>query len=70
MKQKMLDALRLRYEADYKQSKLTLDIYLKNAVGIGEHPQHFEEMDKLVSKIESAESKLSALNRHFNNTQI
>ena len=27
MKQKMLDALRLRYEADYKQSKLTLDIY-------------------------------------------
>ena len=25
MKQKMLDALRLRYEADYKQSKLTLD---------------------------------------------
>ena len=48
MKQKMLDALRLRYEADYKQSKLTLDIYLKNAVGIGEHPQHFEEMDKLV----------------------
>ena len=48
MKQKMLDALRLRYEADYKQAKLTLDIYLKNAVGIGEHPQHFEEMDKLV----------------------
>ena len=46
----MLDALRLRYEADYKQSKITLDIYLKNAVGIGEHPQHFEEMDKLVDR--------------------
>ena len=70
MKTQMLDALKSKYDADYKQAKLTLDIYFKNAVGIGEHPQHFEEMDKLVSKIESAESKLSALNRHFNNTQI
>ena len=36
MKQKMLDALRLGYEADYKKAKLTLDIYLKKPVAIGE----------------------------------
>ena len=35
MKKQMLDALRAKYDADYKQAKLTLDIYLKNAVGIG-----------------------------------
>ena len=65
MKQKMLDALRLRYEADYKQSKITLDIYLKNAVGIGEHPQHFEEMDKLVDQMATAKDKLMTLNDEY-----
>ena len=65
MKQKMLDALRLRYEADYKQSKITLDIYLKNAVGIGEHPQHFEEMDKLVESMTAARDKLEVLNEEY-----
>ena len=65
MKQKMLDALRLRYEADYKQAKLTLDIYLKNAVGIGEHPQHFEEMDKLVESMTAARDKLEVLNEEY-----
>ena len=61
MKQKMLDALRLGYEADYKKAKLTLDIYLKKPVAIGEHPQHIEELDKLVSKIADAEDKLKIL---------
>ena len=61
MKEQMLDALRAKYNADYKQAKLTLDIYLKNAVGIGEHPQHFEEMDKLVDKIAQAKEKLDVL---------
>ena len=39
-------------------------------LGIGEHPQHLEEMDKLVDKIATAEDKLQSLNKHFNNTQI
>ena len=66
----IVKALRKKYEADIEQAKTTVNIYLERPVGIGEHPQHLEEMDKLVSAIESAESKLSALNRHFNNTQI
>ena len=63
-------ALKDKYTAIVSEAEATLEIYFKNSVGIGEHPQHLEEMDKLVSAIESAESKLSALNRHFNNTQI
>ena len=66
----IVKALRKKYEADIEQAKTTVNIYLERPVGIGEHPQHLEEMDKLVSAIESAESKLRALNRHFNNTQI
>ena len=66
----LFKALTKKYEADIAAAYATLLIYFDNAVGIGEHPQHLQEMDKLVSAIESAESKLSALNRHFNNTQI
>ena len=65
MKAQMLDALRSKYDADYKQAKLTLDIYLKNAVGIGEHPQHFEEMDKLVDAMATAKDNLSVLNDEY-----
>ena len=66
----LFKALTKKYEADVAAAYATLLVYFDNAVGIGEHPQHLEEMDKLVSAIESAESKLIALNRHFNNTQI
>ena len=65
MKKQMLDALRVKYDADYKQAKLTLDIYLKNAVGIGEHPQHFEEMDKLVDAMATAKDNLMPLNDEY-----
>ena len=65
MKTQMLDALKSKYDADYKQAKLTLDIYFKNAVGIGEHPQHFEEMDKLVESMTAARDKLEVLDKEY-----
>ena len=34
---------------------------LTNSVGIGEHPQHLEEMDKLLQKIVDAQEKLKEL---------
>mgnify|MGYP005740481173 CR=1 FL=1 len=41
----MLDALRAKYEAQYKEAEVTLKVYANNPVAIGEHPQHIEEMD-------------------------
>ena len=63
-------ALEKKYESDIASAKSTMIIYFDNPVAIGEHPQHIEEMDKLVDKIASAEDKTKALNKHFNNTQI
>jgi hypothetical protein len=63
-------ALSKRYEADIAAAYATLIIYFDNSVGIGEHPQQLEEMDKLVDAIASAEDKIKSLNKHFNNTQI
>ena len=42
----------------YLRLKLTVKIYLENSVGIGEHPQHVEEVDKQIDKIAQAEEKL------------
>ena len=65
MKKKLVQALKTKYDADYKMHKANLDIYLNNPVGIGEHPQHFEEMDKLVESMTAARDKLEVLNEEY-----
>ena len=66
----LFKALTKQYESEIASSDATLLIYFDNSVGIGEHPQQLEEMDKLVDKMAAAEDKLKTLNKHFNNTQI
>ena len=61
MKRAILDALEAQYNADLAHADATLKIYLENSVGIGEHPQHIEECDKLVAKIAEAKDKLEVL---------
>ena len=34
-------------------------------MGIGEHPQHFEEMDKLVESMTAARDKLEVLDKEY-----
>ena len=65
LKEALLQALEDKYEADISAAEATLKIYLENSVGIGEHPQHLEEIDKLINKIAEAEDKLKVL-KEFN----
>jgi len=61
MRRAILDALRARYEAEIAEADATANIYLENSVGIGEHPQHIEEVNKQVEKIANAKEKLDVL---------
>ena len=61
MRRAILDALEARYNAEIAHADATLKIYLENSVGIGEHPQHIYECDKLVEKISTAKEKLDVL---------
>ena len=61
MKRVLLEALRARYEAEIAEADVTANIYLENSVGIGEHPQHIEEVDKLINKIANAREKMEVL---------
>mgnify|MGYP003657908946 FL=1 len=61
MRTAILDALQARYEAQILEADATLKIYLEDSVGIGEHPQHIDEVDKLIEKIANAEEKIEVL---------
>ena len=57
----LIQALEDKYNAQISAADATIKIYLTNSVGIGEHPQHLEEMDKLLQQIVDAEEKIKAL---------
>ena len=59
--EKMYEALTLKYRSEMAESEATLLVYFNNPVGIGEHPQHLEEMDKFVEKMTNAKDKLEML---------
>ena len=61
LKRSMISALRTKYEAEIEMADTTINIYLNNSVGIGEHPQHLEEIDKQLGKIGHAKEKLEVL---------
>ena len=59
----ILDALKKRYEGEVAEGFATINIFLQHPVGIGEHPQHLDEIDKLLQKIVDAEEKLSLIEK-------
>ena len=57
----ILDALEKKYESDISKADATIKVYLENPVGIGEHPQIVDEVDKQISSICKAKEKLLEL---------
>ena len=60
----IVEALEKRYEAQLAEADATLKIYFESSVGIGEHPQHVDEVDKLISKVSQAEENLRVLRQY------
>ena len=61
MRDAIIQALEDRYNAQISEADATIKIYLENSVGIGEHPQHIEEVDKQIDRIANAKEKLEVL---------
>jgi hypothetical protein len=61
LRKAIIEALEDRYNAQISEADATIKIYLEHSVGIGEHPQHIDEIDKLIEKIATAEEKLKTL---------
>ena len=59
--EKLKDALVKKYEAQIADAEARLYVYFSNSVGIGEHPQHTEEMDILIDQLTNATYKLKTI---------
>ena len=59
--EKMYEALCLKYRSEMAEAEATILIYFNNPVAIGEHPQHLEEMDKVIEKMANPKGKLEML---------
>ena len=61
IKKMILEALEKKYDAEIAEADATIKVYLENPVGIGEHPQIVEEVDKQIAKICRNKEKLEEL---------
>ena len=57
----MYKALETKYQAEADEAIATINVYLNNAAGIGEHPQVVEELSKQAEKLANAQDVLSCL---------
>lgn len=61
----MYNALIAQCEAEKAEALFTIDNYMANSVGIGEHPQQVEEAMKALENLSSATDKIKNLQDHF-----
>ena len=62
---RLYQALEAKYTADIMDARARLSVYFENPVAIGEHPQHTEEIDKLIGQLEDATGKLESLSENL-----
>jgi hypothetical protein len=62
-----LKALIDHYNSKISEAVATLNLYLNNSVGIGEHSDILEELKKYVDILDDADGKLNTLNKYINN---
>jgi|TARA_B100000676_G_scaffold22765_1_gene20010 hypothetical protein len=65
MNSKLIKALKARYKAQAAEAQATIDVYLNNAAGIGEHPQIVDEMAKQLEILSNADDNLMTLERYY-----
>jgi hypothetical protein len=62
LKEAHAEALRLMYQAEIGRRKVNIDNLSSNSVGVAEHPDLIETLDKEIEKLSAAKDKLEALN--------
>jgi hypothetical protein len=59
-------ALEARYQANIEEALATLELYFNKSVGIGEHPDIMEILDKYLTVLDDNRGKLVTLQQLFN----
>jgi hypothetical protein len=61
----MLEAIKDHAKGHIKKHTMNVEIYLKNAAGIGEHPDVLEAVEKELKIIAEYDDQLEVINKYF-----
>jgi len=56
-----LEAARKFYEGQAAEAEVTINVYIDNSVGIGEHPQVMEELRGQIQKLTDARDNIDTI---------
>ena len=65
----LLKAALAHYRAQRAEAEATLEVYFKNAVGIGEHSNLLDEVKKWTETLTDAEENIATLSKYFCNDE-
>jgi len=65
MRQQILDAIRKHAEGHIAKHVANVEVYLQNAVGVGEHTDILESIEQELSVIETYHAQLELLDTYF-----
>ncbi len=66
LRQQMINAARKHAEAEIELHKTNIEVYMQNVVGIGEHSDIIETIQKELDSMATANDRLEMLDKHFN----
>lgn len=66
LKEQMIKAARLHAEAEIELHKTNIEVYMQKVVGIGEHSDIVETIQKELDAMATADDRLEMLNKYFN----
>jgi len=69
LRRQMLDAVRDHAKAHIDKHRVNVEIYLTNPVGVGEHSQVMDEVEKQLDEMARYEDHLEMLDKYFNEYQ-
>lgn len=67
LRPQLLKALRSHAQGHLDKHKANIEVYLKNAAGIGEHSDILEAIEKELDYVATYDDQLEMLNKHFKN---
>lgn len=65
-----IKAIQTKLRGERDEHLADLNIYLKNPVGVGEHPDIGEVIQKKIEKIDSLDSQIECVDKYFANPQM
>ena len=65
LRENMLDAFIAYCEGNIEKTKIDIEVYLNNPVGIGEHPDIMEALEKKMQELAEYDELLSVAHQYF-----